>query len=60
MAGFRGKEEKGARLLVAGLSNDEIAAKLFVSPNTVKFHIKNLYRKLGVTKRFDAIQKIRG
>lgn len=56
---FSGKEEKVARLLAAGLSNDEIAAKLFVSPNTVKFHIKSLYRKLGVTKRFDAIQKIR-
>lgn len=55
-----GKEEKVARLLVAGLSNEEIADRLFVSPNTVKFHIKGLYRKLGVSKRFDAIQKIRG
>jgi LuxR family maltose regulon positive regulatory protein len=54
-----GKEEKVARLVVAGLSNDEIAEKLFVSPNTVKYHIKSLYRKLDVTKRFDAIQKIR-
>jgi LuxR family maltose regulon positive regulatory protein len=54
------KEEKVARLLVGGLSNAEIAAKLFVSQNTVKFHLKSLYRKLGVTKRFDAIQKIRG
>lgn len=54
-----GKEEKVARLLVAGLSNEEIATKLFVSPNTVKYHIKSLYRKLDVTKRFDAIQKIR-
>lgn len=55
-----GKEEKVAQLLIAGLSNEEIAAKLFVSPNTVKFHVKSLYRKLGVSKRFDAIQKIRG
>ena len=60
MAALSGKEEKVARLLATGLSNDEIAAKLFVSPNTVKFHIKSLYRKLGVTRRFDAIQKIRG
>jgi LuxR family maltose regulon positive regulatory protein len=59
MAALSGKEEKIARLLAAGLSNEEIAVKLFVSPNTVKFHIKSLYRKLGVTKRFDAIQKIR-
>ena len=31
-----GKEEKVARLLAAGLSNHEIAARLFVSPNTIK------------------------
>ncbi|MES2073159.1 MAG: LuxR C-terminal-related transcriptional regulator [Pseudomonadota bacterium] len=55
-----GKEEKVARLLAAGLSNHEIAARLFVSPNTIKFHVKSLYRKLGVSKRYDAIQKIRG
>lgn len=59
IAALSGKEEKIARLLTTGLSNEEIAARLFVSPNTVKFHIKSLYRKLGVTKRFDAIQKIR-
>ncbi|HYD62625.1 MAG TPA: AraC family transcriptional regulator ligand-binding domain-containing protein [Noviherbaspirillum sp.] len=52
------KEERIARLLVAGLSNDEIAERLFVSPNTVKFHVKALYRKLGVNKRFDAIRKL--
>ncbi len=56
---FSGKEERVAQLLAAGLSNNEIAAKLFVSPNTIKFHVKSLYRKLGVSKRFDAIQKMR-
>ncbi|MES2104863.1 MAG: helix-turn-helix transcriptional regulator [Pseudomonadota bacterium] len=56
---FSGKEERGAQLLAAGLSNNEIATKLFVSPNTIKFHVKSLYRKLGVSKRFDAIQKMR-
>jgi LuxR family maltose regulon positive regulatory protein len=54
------KEDKIARLLVTGLSNEEIAAKMFLSPNTVKFHLKSLYRKLDVNKRYDAIQKIRG
>ncbi len=55
---FSGKEERVAQLLAAGLSNNEIAARLFVSPNTIKFHVKSLYRKLGVSKRFDAIQKM--
>ncbi|WP_420465506.1 response regulator transcription factor [Panacagrimonas sp.] len=32
----------------AGDSNKQIARALFVSTNTVKFHLKNLYRKLGV------------
>jgi LuxR family maltose regulon positive regulatory protein len=42
--------EKGAT--VAG-----IAAALYLSPNTVKTHLRNLYRKLGVTTRADAIRK---
>ena len=40
-----------------GLSGPEIAKILFVSINTIKTHIKNIYSKLGVSKRFDAIQR---
>jgi LuxR family transcriptional regulator, maltose regulon positive regulatory protein len=38
-------------LLVAGRSNPEIAETLIVSVNTVKGHVKNLYRKLNVNTR---------
>lgn len=53
------KEEQVASFLVTGLSNEEIANRMFLSLNTVKMHLKKLYRKLGVKKRYDAIQKIR-
>jgi DNA-binding CsgD family transcriptional regulator len=37
----------------------QIAAELFISPNTVKTHMRRLYRKLGVTTRDEAIRKAR-
>src|SRR5262249_41620628 len=45
------QEQRVLRLLVAGLSNPEIATQLVVSPNTIKTHIKNIYRKLNVSTR---------
>lgn len=38
-------------------TNEEIAAELYLSPNTVKTHLKGLYRKLEVTRRSDAFRK---
>jgi ATP/maltotriose-dependent transcriptional regulator MalT len=43
------------RLLEGNLTNPEIAAALTVSPNTLKTHIKHIYRKLGVNNRHQAI-----
>ncbi len=42
------------RLIVDGMSNTEIAAKLFLSPNTIKTYIKNLMKKLSVNDRVQA------
>ena len=42
-------------LLAAGQSNKQIAETQSVSPNTVKFHIRNLFEKLGVHSRSQAI-----
>jgi len=44
-------------LLAQGHSNQEIAAKLFVSLSTVKTHIQNLFEKLEVKRRTQAIEK---
>jgi len=46
-------------LLAAGQGYKEIGQKLFLSLNTVQFHVKNIYRKLSVNKRVQAIEKAR-
>jgi LuxR family maltose regulon positive regulatory protein len=47
------------RLLGTHLTSTEIAEQLYVSPNTVRFHIKNIYGKLGVHRRSDAVERAR-
>lgn len=44
-------------LVAQGLSNKEIAGKLFVSINTVKTHLSKLYEKLDVSRRTQAVEK---
>ncbi|MEZ4660474.1 MAG: LuxR C-terminal-related transcriptional regulator [Caldilineaceae bacterium] len=46
-------------MIVAGLTNQEIADQLVISLATVKRHISNLYGKLGVQHRFQAIARFR-
>ena len=44
-------------LMAQGLSNEEIAGKLFVSLNTVKTHSSNIFLKLDVKRRTQAVEK---
>lgn len=58
--GLGEREEEVLRLLAAGLRNRDIAQELKVSENTVKFHLRNLFRKLGVSSRAEAVALTRG
>jgi LuxR family maltose regulon positive regulatory protein len=49
------REETVLRMLGGTMSLREIGQELYVSPNTVKTHIRSIYRKLGVSTRSDAI-----
>ncbi len=48
------QEARVLKLLAAGLSNGEIARELVVSTNTVKTHVKSIYRKLNIRSREEA------
>jgi len=53
------REVEVLRLLDAGLSNQQIAARLNIAASTVKTHINNLYGKLGVQTRVQAVNRAR-
>ncbi len=55
--GISQREYEVLELMAAGLSNQEIADRLFISLNTVKTHSSNLYAKLDVKRRTQAVQK---
>jgi len=55
-AGMTKKEQLVLEALARGLSNQQIARELWVTEQTVKFHLSNIYRKLDVRNRTEAAQ----
>ena len=52
------REREILLLVVAGLSNAEIAGRLYLAPSTVAGHVRNIFRRLGVHSRADAAKLI--
>lgn len=50
------RERDVLKCMLDGLNNKEIAEKLFVSLGTVKFHVSNIFQKLGVDSRVEAVK----
>jgi ATP/maltotriose-dependent transcriptional regulator MalT len=51
------RELEVLRLLAAGLSSTEVATELTISVSTARTHIKNIYGKLGVHRRLEAVER---
>lgn len=52
-ASLTGTERTVAMLLAEGLSNPDIAARMFISRRTVQFHVSNILAKLGLSSRVE-------
>jgi DNA-binding CsgD family transcriptional regulator len=52
------KEAEIIQFIIAGASNKEIAAQLYISENTLKVHIKNITRKFGVSGKYELLSFI--
>jgi len=53
--GLSPRESEVVALIAQGLSNDEIAERAYISINTVKTFVRSAYRKMGVTRRTQAV-----
>ena len=51
------REREVLTLMAAGETNAEIAARLYLSPHTIKEHASSVYRKLGVRNRAEAVRQ---
>jgi LuxR family maltose regulon positive regulatory protein len=56
---FSPKESDVARMLMGGMSNRDLAASLDMASDTVKWHLKNIFSKLGVENRTQAVLRLR-
>jgi DNA-binding NarL/FixJ family response regulator len=59
-AGLSERQREVLELLGQGLSNATIAERLFISTNTVKFHVAAIYQRLGVSNRVEAVRALSG
>ena len=46
-------ERSVARLVAGGLNNNQIAARMYISPHTVAHHLRQAFRRLGITSRVE-------
>lgn len=58
LATLSAREREILSLVASGLSNKQIAAHLTISSNTVKFHLRTIYSKLGVRNRVQAMHTV--
>jgi two-component system nitrate/nitrite response regulator NarP len=56
-AGLTKREQEVMKWIARGCSNKQIAGKLFISEETVKKHVRNIFSKLSVTNRIAALRK---
>jgi DNA-binding CsgD family transcriptional regulator len=55
---LRSSELGIAELVAEGLTNRQIAARIFVSPHTVDFHLRQIFRKLSITSRIELTRQV--
>ncbi len=53
--GLSNREAEVLALIAQGLTNNEICERTYLSPNTLKSYVRNLYRKIGVSSRSQAV-----
>ena len=58
-AGISEREREIVYLVLEGRGNRDIAERLFISPNTVKTHIRNIFKKMDVKSRFELAMKLK-